>query len=59
MLATGHFHNDTEANSVLDEMIALKYTAAQLRFAFLLLLEQEVPTDVDTCCCTFATRRDG
>ena len=41
MLATGVMANDDEANSVMDELIALRYTGSQLRFAFLMLLEQE------------------
>ncbi|CAK0826544.1 unnamed protein product [Prorocentrum cordatum] len=39
--ATGQFVRDDEAHAVLDELIALRYTAAQLRFAFLVLLEQD------------------
>ena len=41
MLATGHFASSDEAHAVLDELVALRYTAAQLRFAFMILLEQE------------------
>eukprot|EP00959_Pyramimonas_sp_CCMP1952_P020875 440244-Pyramimonas_sp.AAC.1 len=41
MLATGHFARSDEAHAVLDELIDLKYTAAQLRFAFLVLLDQD------------------
>ena len=39
--ATGLFAADDEAHAVLDELVALRYTATQLRFAFLLLLEQK------------------
>ncbi|CAK0789466.1 unnamed protein product, partial [Prorocentrum cordatum] len=39
--ATGQFVRDDEAHAVLDELIALRYTAAQPRFAFLVLLEQD------------------
>ena len=41
MLATGCLAHSDEAYAVLDEVIALRYTAAQMRFAFLVLLEQE------------------
>ena len=41
LLATGHFAKSEEAHAVLDELIALRYTASQLRFAFLVLLEQD------------------
>lgn len=39
--ATGRFQRSDEAHAVLDELVALRYTGAQLRFAFLVLLEQE------------------
>ncbi len=41
MLATGHFARTDEAHAVLDELVALRYTAHQFRFAFIVLLEQE------------------
>ena len=41
MLATGVMQHDDEARAVMDELIALCYTGSQLRFAFLMLLEQE------------------
>lgn len=39
--ATGLFASNEEAHAVLDELIALRYTAQQLRFAFCVLLEQD------------------
>ena len=39
--ATGMFSKCDEAHAVLDELIDLRYTGAQLRFAFIGLLEQE------------------
>ncbi|CAK0882770.1 unnamed protein product, partial [Prorocentrum cordatum] len=41
MHATGLFAAADEASHVLTEMVGLRYTAAQLRFAFALLLELE------------------
>ena len=41
MHATGLFAAADEASQVLKEMVGLRYTAAQLRFAFVLLLELE------------------
>jgi len=41
MHATGFFARNDEAELVLNEMIELHYTGSQLRFAFLVLLEQE------------------
>ena len=41
MHATGLFAAAAEASQVLKEMAGLRYTAAQLRFAFALLLELE------------------
>ena len=41
MLATGHFAKNDEAHAVLDELVALRYTGHQFRFAFVILLEQE------------------
>ena len=41
MLATGLMNSNDEPNAVMEEMLALRYTGAQLRFAFVLLLEQE------------------
>ena len=41
MLATGLFAREDEATKVLDELVQLHYTAAQLRFAFTLLVEQD------------------
>ena len=41
MLATGYFADVSEATCVLRELVALHYTAAQLRFAFLALLDQD------------------
>jgi len=41
MLATGCFARSDEASQVLEELVALRYTGAQLRFAFLVLLEQD------------------
>ena len=41
MIATGYFAAADEATRVLTELMELHYTAAQLRFAFLALLEQD------------------
>jgi hypothetical protein len=41
VLATGHFCHKDEATRVLEEMIDMHYTTAQLRFAFILLVEQD------------------
>ena len=41
LLATGLFSRTDEATYVLKELVELRYTAAQLRFAFLVLLEQD------------------
>ena len=41
LLATGVFGKNEEAHAVFDEIISLRYTAKQLRFAFLVLLEQD------------------
>eukprot|EP00959_Pyramimonas_sp_CCMP1952_P225906 4723978-Pyramimonas_sp.AAC.1 len=39
MLATGMFAKDDEASRVLQELVDLRYTAHQLRFAFIVLLD--------------------
>ena len=39
MLATGFFARDDEASCVLGELVSLRYSSAQLRFAFLVLLD--------------------
>ena len=41
MLATGLFTKQDEAAKVMEELVSLRYTAAQLRFAFIVLLEQD------------------
>lgn len=41
LLASGCLARAQEAHDVMDELLALKYTGAQLRFAFLVLLEQD------------------
>jgi len=41
LLATGLFSRADEANAVMQELVDLRYTAHQLRFAFLVLLELE------------------
>ena len=41
MVSTGYFAGNDEAPCVLSELVALRYTAAQLRFAFVALLEQD------------------
>ena len=40
-LASGMLQRNDEAKAVLDEIVALRYTANQLRFAFVVLIEQE------------------
>eukprot|EP00959_Pyramimonas_sp_CCMP1952_P167695 3504782-Pyramimonas_sp.AAC.1 len=41
MLATGRFTNNTEAHDTMQELIDLRYTGHQLRFVFVLLLDQD------------------
>ena len=41
LVATGYFAAAGEADHVLEELVQLRYTAAQLRFAFLVLLDQD------------------
>ena len=41
LAATGILGRDEEADAVLEEMVDLRYTGAQLRFAFLILLQQD------------------
>ena len=41
LLASGYFADKNEATRVLEELVALRYTAAQLRFAFIVLMDQD------------------
>ena len=41
MVASGLLQATDESHAVMRELIALRYTAAQLRFAFVVLLEQD------------------
>ena len=41
MLATRYFSSDDEATRVMDELVALRCPAAQLRFAFAVLLDKD------------------
>ncbi|CAK0871499.1 unnamed protein product [Prorocentrum cordatum] len=41
MVATGLFTHEDETSRVMDELVSLRYTASQLRFAFVVLLEQD------------------
>ncbi|CAK0810491.1 unnamed protein product, partial [Prorocentrum cordatum] len=39
MVATGLFTHEDETSRVMDELVSIRYTASQLRFAFVVLLE--------------------